>query len=60
MTAPSRNDAPGLTRRDELAVSGAAMSNAPWAVAGAAGAVTAGGDMILHAMFWNFAISSPL
>jgi hypothetical protein len=36
------------------------MSEAPWAAAGAVGAVTAGGDMILHAMFWNFAISSPL
>jgi hypothetical protein len=60
MSAPSRNDAPGLNRRDELAVSGAVISEAPWAVAGAAAAVTAGGDMILHLMFWNFAISSPL
>jgi len=60
MPAPSRNDATGLNRRDELAVSGAAMSQAPWAAAGAAAAVTAGGDMVLHAMLWNFAISSPL
>jgi hypothetical protein len=60
MSAPSRNDAPGLNRRDEIAVSGAVMSEAPWALAGAVGAVTAGGDMILHAMFWHLAITSPL
>jgi hypothetical protein len=60
MSAPSRNDAPGLTRRDELAVSGAVMSEAPGAVACAVGAVTAGGDMILHLMFWHLAITSPL
>ncbi len=36
------------------------MSEAPWALAAAAGAVTAGGDLVLHAMFWHFAITSPL
>ena len=36
------------------------MSEAPWALAAAAGAVTAGGDFVLHAMFWHFAITSPL
>ena len=44
MPAPTRKDE-SLTRRDELAVSGAAMSQAPWAVAGAAGAVVTGGNL---------------
>ncbi len=42
---------PDLTRRDEIAVSGAAMSNAPWRLAGAAGVVTAGADAALHVIF---------
>jgi hypothetical protein len=48
MSAPPRKDAPGLTRRDELAVSGAAMSHAPWGAAAATGAVVTGGDLMLH------------
>jgi len=60
MSAPSRNDAPGFTRRDELAVSGSVLSDAPWAVAGAAGAVVAGGDLILHLMLWHLAFSTSL
>jgi hypothetical protein len=36
------------------------MSAAPWALAGAAGAVAAGGDFILHLMVWHLAITSPL
>ncbi len=60
MPAPSRNDAPGLTRRDELAVSGSVLSDAPWGAAAATGAVVAGGDLILHLMFWHLAVSSSL
>ncbi len=48
MSAPTRNDEPGLTRKEEMTVSGAAMSAAPWKTAGAAGAVVAGGDLVLH------------
>jgi hypothetical protein len=48
MSAPTRNDEPGLTRRDELSVSGAAMSGAPWKMAGAAGAVVTGADLVFH------------
>ena len=48
MSAPPRKDGPGLTRRDELAVSGAAMSHAPWGAAAATGAVVTGGDLLLH------------
>jgi hypothetical protein len=60
MSTPTRNDASGLSRTDHLAVSGAAMSSAPWAAAGAAGAVVAGGDLILHLMLWQFGIGSLL
>ncbi|HTS95428.1 MAG TPA: hypothetical protein VMI33_02320 [Streptosporangiaceae bacterium] len=48
MSAPTRNDGPGLTRKEEMTVSGAAMSAAPWKTAGATGAVVAGGDLVLH------------
>jgi hypothetical protein len=48
MSAPTRNDEPGLTRRDELSVSSAAMSGAPWKTAGAAGAVVTGADLVFH------------
>jgi hypothetical protein len=48
MSAPTRNDEPGLTRRDELSVSSAAMSGAPWKMAGAAGAVVTGADLVFH------------
>ena len=50
MSAPPRNQEPGLNRRDELSVSSAAMSAAPWSMAGAAGAVVTGGDLVLHLM----------
>ena len=50
MSAPTRNQEPGLNRKDELAVSSAAMSAAPWSMAGAAGAVVTGGDLVLHLM----------
>lgn len=39
---------PGLTRREEVAVSSAAMSSAPWGAAGVTGAVVAAGDLGLH------------
>jgi hypothetical protein len=48
MSAPTRSDEPGLTRRDELSVSSAAMSGAPWKTAGAAGAVVTGADLVFH------------
>ena len=60
MSAPSRQDAPGLTRREELAVSGRVMSRAPWGVAAAAGAVTAGADMVAHLLFFSFSVGGPL
>jgi hypothetical protein len=48
MSAPTRSDEPGLNRRDELSVSSAAMSGAPWKMAGAAGAVVTGADLVYH------------
>jgi hypothetical protein len=60
MSAPTRKDAPGLNRRDEMAVSGAAMSRAPWAVAGAAGVVVTGADLALHLMTAHLAVTSSL
>jgi hypothetical protein len=48
MSAPPRNQEPGLNRREELAVSSSAMSAAPWSMAGAAGAVVTGADLVLH------------
>lgn len=60
MSAPPRKDEPGLTRRDELAVSSAAMSDAPWGAAGAAGAVVAGGDLMLHVLGGHLAVTPSL
>ncbi|HTP15543.1 MAG TPA: hypothetical protein VMK13_06865 [Streptosporangiaceae bacterium] len=60
MSVPTRTSPPDLTRSEELAVSGAVMSNAPWAVAGAAGAVAAGADMLGHLAFAHFAVGAPL
>lgn len=65
MSTPTRNyqqarTDQGLNRREELAVSGSVLSEAPWRLAGAAGAVTAGADILLHLMVWQVAISSPI
>lgn len=60
MTAPTRNDGPGLSRKDELAVSGATMSYAPWRAAGATGAVVTGADLIYHLIGGHLAVSSSL
>jgi hypothetical protein len=50
----------GLTRRDELAVSGSVLSEAPWGLAVGAGAVTTVADMVIHLMAFHFAIGGPL
>ena len=46
MSVPLRND--GLTRKEEMNVSAAAMSEVPWVPAAAVGAVVAGADLVLH------------
>lgn len=50
----------GLTRRDEMAISGSVLSEAPWGVAAGAGVAVTAADMVLHALTWHFAISSPI
>lgn len=47
MPASTRTE-PGLSRREEVAVSGDAMSGAPWGAAGVTGGVVALGDLGLH------------
>lgn len=65
MSTPTRNHEQaqyeqGMNRRDEMAVSGAVLSEAPWALAGAAGVAAAAGDMLLHLLAFHFAVFSPL
>jgi len=48
MSAPPSTYQANLSRREEMAVSGAAMSEAPWKLAGATGVVVAGADLMLH------------
>jgi hypothetical protein len=58
MTTPLRNDEQRLTKREELTVSSAAMADVPWAVAGAAGAVVTGADLLFHLIGGHLALSS--
>ncbi len=44
---PTQSDR-DLSRREEMSVSGAAMSAAPWAAATVTGGVVAAGDLALH------------
>jgi hypothetical protein len=48
MSAPPSTTQSNLTPREEMAVSGAALSQAPWKLAGGAGVVVAGADLVLH------------
>ena len=49
MSAPTHNEQE-LSRREELSISGAAMSSAPWGAAVATGGVVAAGDFALHVL----------
>ena len=60
MSAPLRNDQQGLIRREELTVASGAMADVPWAVAGAAGVVVTGADLLLHLMGGHLGLSSSL
>ena len=60
MSAPTRNQDPELSPREELTVSSAAMSGAPWKTAGAAGAIVAGGDLALHLMGGHLDVPTAL
>ncbi len=48
---PSTYQNNNLNRREEMAVSGAALSEAPWKLAGATGVVVAGADLLMHLAF---------
>jgi hypothetical protein len=60
MSAPPSTSESALTRREELAVTGAALSDAPWKLAGAAGIVVAGADLALHLLTLHLAWASAL
>jgi hypothetical protein len=60
MSAPPSTSESALTRREELAVSGAALSDAPWKLAGATGIVVAGADLALHLLTLHLAWASAL
>lgn len=60
MSVPLRNDEPKLTRRDQMTVSTAAMSEVPWGAAAAAGAVVTGADLLLHLTTGHIAPGSAL
>ena len=60
MSAPPSTSESSLTRREELAVSGAALSDAPWKLAGAAGIVVAGADLALHLLTLHLAWAAAL
>ena len=47
MSAPTHNEQ-DLSRREEMSISGAAMSGAPWGAAVVTGGVVAAGDFALH------------
>ncbi len=60
MSAPPRDERPGLTRREEVAVSSAALSAVPWKTAGAVGVAVTGADLLLHLTTGNLGLSSSL
>lgn len=60
MSVPTRSDEPNLTRKDQMTVSAGAMSEVPWGAAVTAGAVVAGGDLLLHLVTGHIAAGSAL
>lgn len=60
MSAPPSTYQANLSRREELAVSGAALSQAPWKLAGATGVVVVAADMLAHLVFFHLEVFAPL
>jgi hypothetical protein len=60
MSVPLRNDEPNLTRRDQMTVSTAAMSEVPWGAAVVTGAVVTGADLLLHLTTGGLGLGSSL
>jgi hypothetical protein len=57
MSAPTRTDQ-DLSRREEMSVSSAALSAAPWGAAAVTGGVVAAGDLGLHVMGSGLGLSA--
>src|SRR5260370_37064463 len=57
MSAPTQSDQ-DLSRREEMSVSGAAMSAAPWGAAVVTGGVVAAGDLGLHIIGASLGLSA--
>jgi hypothetical protein len=57
MSTPTQSDRE-LSRREEMSVSGAAMSSAPWAAATVTGGVVAAGDLALHLIGSSLGLSA--
>ncbi len=60
MPAPTSTYQSNLSRREEMAVSGAALSDAPWKLAAGAGVVVTGADMLVHLAFFHPELFTPL
>jgi hypothetical protein len=60
MSAPPSTYQTNLSHREEVAVSGAVLSDAPWKLAGATGLVVAGGDLLLHLFALHLAWATAL
>ena len=60
MSTPLRNNEQGLSRKEELAVSSAAMTDVPWGVALGAGAAVTGADLVLHVIGGHLGLGSSL
>jgi hypothetical protein len=58
MPTSTRSDEPGLSTSEEVAVSGAAMSSAPWQGAAVTGAVVGAADLGLHLIGGHIGLSA--
>jgi hypothetical protein len=57
MSAPTQNDH-DLSKREEMSISGAALSGAPWGAAVLTGGVVAAGDLGLHVIRGGLGLSA--
>ena len=60
MSAPPSTYQANLSRKEEMAVSGAALSEAPWKLATGAGALVAAGDLMAHLIFFHLEFLTPI
>lgn len=60
MSAPPSTPHAHLSRREEAAVSSAALAEAPWKLATAAGVVVTGADILAHLLFLHLELFAPL